>query len=113
MTSGSLTSSGSKDGTDIAGLNAFLARRRRCVEMVLSAEESKQGAGGLDSNGVEGARTLLALLGRRRRCVEMVLSAEETKQSASGLDSNGLEGDRGIGWMFSLSSMFLNISLRR
>jgi hypothetical protein len=29
------------------------------------------------------------------------------------LDSNGLEGDRGIGWMFSLSSMFLNISLRR
>ena len=75
MTSGSLTSSGSKGGTDIAGLNAFLARRRRCVEMVLSAEESKQGA--------------------------------------SGLDSNGLEGDRGIGWMFSLFSMFLIISLRR
>ena len=43
----------------------------------------------------------------------MVLSAEESKQGASGLDSNGLEGDRGIGWMFSLSSMFLNISLRR
>ena len=71
MTSGSLTSSGWKGGTDIAGLNAFLARRRRCVEMVLSAEESKQGA--------------------------------------SGLNSNGLEGDRGIGWMFSLSSMLLNI----
>ena len=43
----------------------------------------------------------------------MVLSAEESKQGASGLDSNGLEGDRVIGWMFSLSSMFLNISLRR
>ena len=56
MTSGSLTSSGSKGGTDIAGLNAFLARRRRCVEMVLSAEETKQGASGLDSNGLEGDR---------------------------------------------------------
>ena len=43
----------------------------------------------------------------------MVLSAEESKQGASGLDSNGLEGDRGIGWMFSLSSMFLNVALRR
>ena len=43
----------------------------------------------------------------------MVLSAEESKQGASGLASNGLEGARGIGWMFSLSSMFLNISLFR
>jgi len=45
--------------------------------------------------------------------VEIVLSAEESKQGASGLDSNDLEGDRRIGWMLSLSSMFLNISLFR